>query len=91
MKRIKFGARSIDLPRSKVFRIFIGAGLVLCGLLGFLPVLGFWMIPLGLIVLSVDFHSVRRFRRRALVWLGQWLKTHYPALAVKLGFGNTDE
>jgi len=36
--------------------------------LGFLPVLGFWMIPLGLLVLSVDLPAVRRWRRQFTVW-----------------------
>jgi hypothetical protein len=35
---------------------------------GFLPVLGFWMIPLGLLVLSVDLPIVRRWRRQLTVW-----------------------
>jgi hypothetical protein len=30
---------------------------------GFLPVLGFWMIPLGLLILSLDLPLVRRWRR----------------------------
>ena len=46
---------------------YFGAGLgvilVIGGLLGFLPILGFWMLPLGLIVLSIDFALVRRWRR----------------------------
>jgi hypothetical protein len=42
----------------------LGIGLVLAGLLGFLPVLGFWMIPLGLSLLAVDFPSVRRLIQR---------------------------
>ena len=46
----------------------LGILLVACGLLGFLPVLGFWMIPLGLLVLSVDIPMVRRWRRQLTVW-----------------------
>ncbi|HMM13529.1 MAG TPA: hypothetical protein PKA57_02805 [Parvibaculum sp.] len=45
-----------------------GAALVGGGVLGFLPVLGFWMLPLGVVVLSVDSHPVRRVRRRTEVW-----------------------
>ena len=48
-----------------------GAALIGGGMLGFLPVLGFWMIPLGLVVLSVDSHPIRRRRRRAEVWWGR--------------------
>jgi hypothetical protein len=56
------------LPKSKPLRIGLGLVLVGCGLLGFLPVLGFWMIPLGLLVLSVDLPVVRRWRRQLTVW-----------------------
>jgi hypothetical protein len=48
--------------------------LVILGLFGFLPILGFWMIPLGLIVLSYDFASVRRARRRTAVRFGRRFK-----------------
>lgn len=56
------------MPRSRVGRIATGSALVVGGTLGFLPVLGFWMIPLGLIVLSHDLPAVRRRRRRMAVW-----------------------
>jgi hypothetical protein len=49
----------------RVVRISVGSLLVLLGLMGFFPVLGFWMIPLGLVVLAVDFP----WARRALVQL----------------------
>ncbi|MGI6852387.1 PGPGW domain-containing protein [Mesorhizobium sp. 1B3] len=59
--------RDYELPRSRPLRVAIGIVLVFLGLLGFLPVLGFWMIPLGLLVLSYEFHVVRRLRRRTVV------------------------
>ncbi len=70
MKITLFG-RTFNLPASRLARTLIGVLLVLGGLLGFLPVLGFWMIPLGLLVLSVDFPVIRRGRRRLSVW---WAK-----------------
>jgi hypothetical protein len=88
MSKIKLGNRTFDLPKNRLLRIAIGVLLILFGLFGFLPVLGFWMIPLGLIVLSIDIPLVRRWRRQAQVRLGQWLKLHYPALAERLGFSN---
>jgi hypothetical protein len=45
----------------------LGVVLILFGCVGFLPVLGFWMVPLGLVILSVDMPAVRRWRRRAEV------------------------
>ena len=59
-------------PSTKLGRTLLGVALIIGGILGFLPVLGFWMIPLGLIVLSQDFASVRRFRRRWTVRLTRW-------------------
>ncbi|WP_244500201.1 hypothetical protein [Methyloceanibacter superfactus] len=58
----------LHLPRSKPVRLGMGILLVAGGLLGFLPVLGFWMIPLGFFVLSVDLPVVRRWRRQLTVW-----------------------
>lgn len=48
----------------KPTRIVVGVALVFGGLLGFLPILGFWMIPLGLAVIFSDVPWVRR----------QWLR-----------------
>lgn len=59
------------LPRSRTLRVALGTALVVMGIFGWLPIVGFWMIPLGLLVLSIDFHYVRRFRRRLEVRLGR--------------------
>ncbi|MCW5732096.1 MAG: hypothetical protein KIT20_15145 [Alphaproteobacteria bacterium] len=61
----------VRLPRSRLGRLGLGWALVLGGILGFLPVLGFWMLPLGLAILSVDSPWIRRRRRRVTVW---WLR-----------------
>lgn len=60
------------MPATRIGRIVVGILFVIGGVLGFLPVLGFWMIPLGLLILSVDFPIVRRFRRRYEVKIGRW-------------------
>jgi len=86
MGKIKIGARTVKLPANKPARIVIGVALVIAGLVGFLPIVGFWMIPLGLTVLSIDIPIVRRWRRKMTVRLGVWLKAKYPKLAKKLGF-----
>ena len=65
-------AAGVSLPRSRPLRIAAGVLLVLMGLFGFLPVLGFWMIPLGLAVLSVDLPSVRRLKRKTAVAWSRW-------------------
>jgi hypothetical protein len=49
----------------------VGVALVIGGILGFLPVLGYWMFPLGLALLSVDSPRARRLYRRLAVWFGR--------------------
>ncbi len=67
-RKITVFGRQFHMPRSRAARVTIGVVLVFLGCLGFLPILGFWMIPLGLLVLSYEFASVRRRRRRFVVW-----------------------
>jgi hypothetical protein len=67
-KKISFANRQFHLPESKPIRLGLGILLVAGGLVGFLPVVGFWMIPLGLLVLSVDIPAVRRQRRKLALW-----------------------
>ncbi len=71
-QQIKFAGRTINLPESKMLRLVIGSLLMLGGLLWFLPILGIWMIPLGLLVLSVDIAIIRRWRRKGEVKYGRW-------------------
>ncbi|HVG51216.1 MAG TPA: hypothetical protein VM867_06250 [Xanthobacteraceae bacterium] len=42
--------------------------LVVGGLVGFLPILGFWMVPLGLILLAQDVPLLRKPIARAINW-----------------------
>lgn len=67
-RRIRLLGRTMPLPHSRPVRMTIGSLLIVFGTLGFLPVLGFWMVPLGLLVLSHDLAWVRRRRRRMEVW-----------------------
>lgn len=53
------------------YRIPTGVGLVIGGLFGWLPVLGFWMLPLGLVILSADVPALRKRRRRFVIWWGR--------------------
>ncbi len=71
MAFVRVGHTKIKLPGSPLVRQGMGVGLLVGGVLGFLPVLGFWMIPLGLVVLSVDNPPVRRSRRKVEVWWGR--------------------
>jgi hypothetical protein len=74
-RKISIFGREFTMPRSRGLRIAIGAVLIMGGILGFLPILGFWMVPIGLLVLSYEFASVRRYRRRFVVW---WERRRRP-------------
>jgi len=74
-KAIVILGRRIPMPQSVMMRRMLGGSLVVGGSLGFLPILGFWMLPLGFIVLSHDSHRVRRWRRRSEIHIWRkWLK-----------------
>ena len=47
-------------------RSLVGLLLVVGGFYGFLPILGFWMIPLGLAFIAID---IPPMRRRFMNWL----------------------
>ncbi len=73
MAKVKFGSRTVELPGNRIVRIAMGIGLIILGIFGaVLPLLGVWMIPLGLIVLSVDIPVVRRLNRRVSVAVSRW-------------------
>jgi hypothetical protein len=59
-------------PNAKWLRLPLGVVLILGGLLGFLPILGFWMIPLGALLLAEDFPLVRRPTIRAIDAVERW-------------------
>ncbi|MFT3986628.1 PGPGW domain-containing protein [Aestuariivirga sp.] len=84
---MKIAGRTIPLPGHPVARATLGIALVSGGLLGFLPILGFWMIPVGLAVLAVDFPMARRAHRRLTVKMGAFLHRKAPRHAHLFGFG----
>lgn len=67
--------RWLRKPGSGVVRVLLGIALVLGGLIGFLPILGFWMIPLGLLVLAIDLPFVRP----PLIKILDWVERKWPA------------
>ena len=62
-------------PGSGLVRVPLGIILILGGLVGFLPILGFWMIPLGLLVLAIDIALVRP----PLIKVLDWVEQKWPA------------
>lgn len=47
-------------PRRHLLRIPLAILLILGGIFSFLPVLGIWMLPLGLAILAVDVPALRQ-------------------------------
>ena len=62
--------RWLRKPASRWARIPAGILLIIGGCLAILPVFGLWMFLLGLMLLADDIPPLRRFRDRALDWLG---------------------
>jgi hypothetical protein len=65
-----FKEKVMHLP--KPVRIVVGVLFVLFGLVGFLPILGFWMVPLGVAILAIDIPIVRKFSHRVMTKFNQW-------------------
>jgi hypothetical protein len=47
-------------PAARLVRLPLGLLFIAGGVFAFLPVLGVWMIPLGIVLIAVDVASVRR-------------------------------
>lgn len=69
-------------PSSRWVRIPSGALLVVGGVLSFLPVLGIWMLPLGLALLAEDVPALRTSRSKVFDWIERrkphWLHPSAP-------------
>jgi hypothetical protein len=66
----------LQARRARLFRVPLAILLVVGGLFSFLPLLGIWMLPLGLMLLAVDLPflqgPVTRLIIRARIKLRQW-------------------
>jgi hypothetical protein len=65
--------KSSSQPDSVWLRIPLAIGLMIGGLFGFLPVLGVWMLPLGLALLAVDLPILHGPLARFLAYINQKL------------------
>lgn len=62
-------------PSSRWVRIPVGILLILGGIFSIFPVLGLWMLPIGLLLLAQDIPFLRRPMRKALSWTErQWTR-----------------
>jgi hypothetical protein len=58
-------------PTSRLIRLPLGILLVLFGIFGFLPIVGFWMIPLGLLLIARDVPALEPPLARLLAWINR--------------------
>jgi hypothetical protein len=68
-------ARALREPRARIWRVPTAGLLIVGGFLGFLPILGFWMVPLGLLLLAVDLPALQPPLARML----RWIERKWPA------------
>ena len=61
---------------NRSLRITVGILLVIGGLLGFLPIVGFWMLPIGLLALSYDFKWARKYYLIVMMQIRKWKHRH---------------
>jgi hypothetical protein len=62
-------------PTSRWVRVPVGILLIVGGIFSILPVLGLWMLPLGMLLLAQDLPFLRRPTRRGLLWgERRWLR-----------------
>ncbi len=69
---VRRGVDRMRRPERIWVRVPLAILLVLGGLVGFLPILGFWMVPLGILLLADDMPFLRRPAMRALGAVQAW-------------------
>jgi hypothetical protein len=67
--RLQAIVRWLRRPEARWIRIPAGLLLILGGVFSILPILGLWMLPLGLMLLAEDVRPLRRGTDRVLLWI----------------------
>ena len=71
--RLALAIRSLRHPDARWIRIPVGLLLVVGGIFSILPVLGIWMLPLGLLFIAYDVPFLREPVGRFTIWcVRQW-------------------
>jgi hypothetical protein len=68
-QRLRDGVEWLRHPGRRIVRIGAAILLVLGGILSILPVLGLWMLPLGLALLAEDIPGLKPHLENAARWL----------------------
>ncbi|HYI89457.1 MAG TPA: hypothetical protein VEY05_06100 [Beijerinckiaceae bacterium] len=65
--------RRLRHPDARLIRIPIGLFCIVGGIFSFLPVLGIWMLPLGLLLIALDVPFLRKPVAYSTIWgMGKW-------------------
>lgn len=76
--RIARAASWLLAPARRWARLPMGAAFIIGGIFSFLPVLGLWMLPLGMVLLAEDIPFFRHLCARMLGWVARrhpaWLE-----------------
>lgn len=67
--RLQTAIRWLRRPSVRWLRIAAALLLILGGVFSILPILGLWMLPLGLVLLAEDVKPLRRGMDRVLAWI----------------------
>ena len=71
-KAVRAPLRALRKPSLRWVRIPLAILFLLGGLMWFLPVLGLWMLPLGLLLLAEDYPPLQRPLRRCIIGFELW-------------------
>lgn len=77
--RLQGMVRWLRRPSARWARIPAGSLLILGGVFSILPILGLWMLPLGLVLLAEDVRLLRRGTDRILAWIERY-RPHWMGL-----------
>ncbi len=74
----------LQARRARLVRVPVAIILIFGGVFSFLPLLGVWMLPLGLMLLAIDLPFLQgpvaalivRARRRIKIWQRWWRARH---------------
>lgn len=82
--RLQKAVRWLRQPAARWARIPAGLLLILGGLFSILPILGLWMLPLGLVLLAEDVPLLRRATGGILAWI-EHRRPHWLGLPAGMG------
>jgi len=82
--RLQSIVRWLRRPALRWVRIAAAVLFMLGGVFSILPVLGLWMLPLGLVLLAEDVPPLRRATDRILAWIEQ-RRPHWMGLSPARG------